>query len=63
MAQEGASRTPKESQKTANMPITIMEKKLPMIHSKTRAKRRRIGPVKKKMPLFENCVISGRAFD
>jgi hypothetical protein len=33
------------------MPITIMEKKFPIIHSKRREKRRRTGPVKKKIPL------------
>jgi hypothetical protein len=51
MDQEGVCRTPNESQNTENMPITIMEKKLPMIHSKIVARRRRIGPVKKKIPL------------
>jgi len=30
-----------------------MEKKLPIIHSKIRARRRRTGPVKKNMPLCE----------
>ena len=51
--QEGVSSTPKDSQKTANMPMTIIEKKLPIIHSKISASRRRTGPVKKKMPLWE----------
>ena len=36
------------------MPITIMEKKFPIIHSKRREKRRRTGPVKKKIPLDLN---------
>jgi len=43
---------PKESQKTANKPMTIMGKKLPMTHSNTMAKTRRTGPTKKKMPLL-----------
>lgn len=43
--------TAKESQKTANMPITSIEKKFPIIHSKIRARRRRTGPVKKNTPL------------
>lgn len=43
---EGVSRTPKESQKTANMPMTIIEKKFPITHSKMVARRRRMGPVK-----------------
>ena len=51
MAQEGVCKTPKESQKTANIPITIMEKKLPIIHSKIMAAIRRTGPVKKNIPL------------
>jgi hypothetical protein len=32
-----------------------MEKKFPIIHSKIRARRRRTGPVKKNIPLGENC--------
>jgi hypothetical protein len=44
--QDGVSSTPKDSQKTVNMPMTIIEKKLPMIHSKIVASRRRTGPVK-----------------
>lgn len=51
MAQEGVSRTPKDSQKTPNIPIIIMDRKLPIIHSKIKARSRRMGPVKKKMPL------------
>jgi hypothetical protein len=43
---EGVSRTPKDSQNTANMPMTIMEKKFPIIHSNIVARRRRTGPVK-----------------
>lgn len=50
-ARVGSWRTPNESQKTENKPMTIIEKKLPMIHSKTMAKVRRRGPVKKKIPL------------
>lgn len=48
----GSCSMPKESQKTENRPITIIGKKLPMIHSKIMAKVRRSGPVKKNMPLF-----------
>jgi hypothetical protein len=51
MAQEGVSRTPKDNQKTANIPIIIMDRKLPIIHSKIKARSKRTGPVKKKMPL------------
>jgi hypothetical protein len=46
MPQDGVLRTPNESQKTANMPMTIMEKKLPIIHSKIMVVRRSTGPVK-----------------
>jgi hypothetical protein len=47
----GSCSMPKEPQKTANRPITIIGKKLPMIHSKTMAKMSSTGPTKKKMPL------------
>jgi len=53
---DGSSRRPKESQKTANIPMTIIEKKLPMIHSKMSAKVRRTGPVKKKIPLVSQAL-------
>lgn len=43
---EGVCSTPNESQNTANIPIAIMEKKLPIIHSKMQASRRSTGPVK-----------------
>lgn len=33
--------------------MTSMEKKFPMIHSNIKARRRRTGPVKKKMPLLK----------
>ena len=38
---------------TAKRPITIIGKKLPIIHSNTMAKMRRTGPTKKKMPLVD----------
>lgn len=44
--QEGVWITPNESQKTPNIPQTIMEKKFPIIHSNMQARRRRTGPVK-----------------
>ena len=48
----GSWSIPKDPQKTANRPMTIIGKKLPMIHSKTMAKIRSTGPTKKKMPLL-----------
>ena len=42
---------PKDSQNTVKSPMTIIEKKFPIIHSKTMAKMRSTGPVKKKIPL------------
>lgn len=41
--------------------MTSIEKKFPMIHSNIRARRRRTGPVKKKIPLLrrisEKCAV------
>jgi hypothetical protein len=59
MAQEGVSRTPKDNQKTPNIPIIIMDRKLPIIHSKIKARSRRTGPVKKKMPLRRGFQVRG----
>lgn len=55
MFQFGKLRAPKDSQNTAKSPITIIEKKLPMIHSKMSTRMRRTGPVKKKIPLEPRC--------
>lgn len=47
----GSCSIPKLSQKTAKSPHTIMEKKLPIIHSKMTVRMRSTGPTKKKIPL------------
>ncbi|KAJ3570731.1 hypothetical protein NPX13_g5633 [Xylaria arbuscula] len=50
-ARLGTSSSPNDNQNTANSPITIIEKKLPKIHSKTKAKIIVTGPTKKNIPL------------
>ncbi len=47
----GSCNRPKDSQKTAKRPQTIMGKKLPIIHSKMTVSVRRSGPTKKNIPL------------
>jgi hypothetical protein len=47
----GSWRRPKESQKTAKRPQTIIGKNCAWIQRKTTERRRRTGPVKKNMPL------------
>ena len=53
----GSWSMPKESQKTANRPHTIIGKKLPMIHSKIVVRISSTGPVKKNIPLEEVCML------
>lgn len=48
----GSCSMPNESQNTAKRPMTIIGKKLPMIHSKISARMSKTGPVKKKIPLL-----------